>query len=61
MKTKRGDNDMDNKENIKDTANKLVTIYKESPNDYYYLKGWIHCILQREYSLQKSEKQIAGR
>ncbi|MCI6731868.1 MAG: hypothetical protein MR487_06050 [Lachnospiraceae bacterium] len=52
---------MDNKENIKDTANKLVTIYKESPNDYYYLKGWIHCILQREYSLQKSEKQIAGR
>ena len=36
-------------ENVKETAIKLGAIYKESPNDYYYLKGWIHCILQRDY------------
>ena len=49
---------MSKQENIKDTAIKLGTIYKESPNDYYYLKGWIHCILQRDYSLQKKKTVV---
>lgn len=33
---------------IKDTAIKLDTIYSQSPTDYAYLKGWIHCLLQKE-------------
>lgn len=35
-------------EDVRDTAVKLGAIYLLSPTDYAYLKGWIHCLLQKE-------------
>ena len=35
-------------EDIKDTALKLNAIRDSCPDDYFYLKGWIHCLLQKE-------------
>lgn len=35
-------------EDIKDTALKLDEIRVNSPEDYFYLKGWIHCLLHKE-------------
>lgn len=35
-------------EDIKDTALKLNEIRNYCPEDYFYLKGWIHCLLQKE-------------
>lgn len=35
-------------EDVKDTAVKLGAIYSQSPTDYAYLKGWIHCLLEKE-------------
>lgn len=37
-------------EDIKDAALKLNAIRECYPEDYYYLKGWIHCLLQKEDS-----------
>ncbi len=35
-------------EDIKDTALKLNEIHAQHPEDYFYLKGWIHCLLQKK-------------
>ena len=35
-------------EEIKDTALKLDEIRMRCPEDYFYLKGWIHCLLQKQ-------------
>lgn len=35
-------------EDVKDTALKLDEIRAHRPEDYFYLKGWIHCLLQKE-------------
>lgn len=35
-------------EDVKDTALKLAAIKVRSPEDYFYLKGWIHCLTQIE-------------
>lgn len=35
-------------EDVKDTALKLNAIRAQNPEDYFYLKGWIHCLLQKE-------------
>lgn len=35
-------------EDIKDMALKLDEIKIYCPEDYFYLKGWIHCLLQKE-------------
>ena len=35
-------------EDIKNTAFKLNEIYSQYPEDYFYLKGWIHCLLEKE-------------
>lgn len=35
-------------EDIKDTALKLDAIRTCCPEDYFYIKGWIHCLLQKE-------------
>lgn len=35
-------------EDIKDTAFKLDEIRSNCPEDYFYLKGWIHCLTQKE-------------
>jgi len=32
---------------VKDTALKLNEIRLHCPEDYFYLKGWIHCLLQK--------------
>lgn len=42
-------------EDAKDTAMKLDKIRIRCPEDYYYLKGWIHCLLQKE---EKEERVI---
>ncbi len=34
-------------EDVKDTALKLDKIRTQHPEDYFYLKGWIHCLLQK--------------
>lgn len=34
-------------EDVKDTALKLDEIRTQRPEDYFYLKGWIHCLLQK--------------
>ncbi len=34
-------------EDVKDTALKLDEIRTQNPEDYFYLKGWIHCLLQK--------------
>lgn len=39
---------------VKDTALKLEVIHTQSPTDYFYLKGWIHCLLQKEKHTQQS-------
>lgn len=43
-------------EDVRDTAMKLGIIYSQSPTDYAYLKGWIHCLLQKEDSPRKPRK-----
>ena len=35
-------------EDVKDTALKLDEIRTNYPEDYFYLKGWIHCLLQKK-------------
>lgn len=35
-------------EDVKDTALKLDEIRICRPEDCFYLKGWIHCLLQKE-------------
>lgn len=37
-----------NIEDVKDIALKLDEIRERCPEDYFYLKGWIHCLLQKE-------------
>lgn len=34
-------------EDVKDTALKLDEIRTQHPEDYFYLKGWIHCLLRK--------------
>jgi len=49
-KTKEGGGMMNAQkaEDVKNMAVKLNSIYSCCPEDYYYLKGWIHCLLQKE-------------
>lgn len=35
-------------EDIKEIALKLNAIKNSCPDEYFYLKGWIHCLLQKE-------------
>lgn len=43
-------------EDVKDTALKLNEIRTYCPEEYFYLKGWIHCLLQKEDKSNKSNK-----
>ena len=48
-------------EDVKDTALKLDEIRTQHPEDYFYLKGWIHCLLQKsklDENQRKSPKQL---
>lgn len=35
-------------EDVKDMALKLDEIRSRCPEEYFYLKGWIHCLLEME-------------
>ena len=48
-------------EDVRDTAVKLGAIYSQSPTDYAYLKGWIHCLLQKEDNTCKPRKPPVDR
>ena len=37
---------------VKDIAIKLDKIRKNNPEDYFYLKGWIHCLTQKGKNLK---------
>ena len=43
-------------EDVRDTAIKLDAIRTNSPEDYGYLKGWIHCLLWKKRGVAGSEK-----
>ena len=43
-------------DDVKDTALKLDEIRVHHPEDYFYLKGWIHCLLQKENKEQAASK-----
>lgn len=47
-------------EDVIDTAVKLNAIYSQSPTDYAYLKGWIHCLLQKEDDCKKALKLVTN-
>lgn len=46
-------------EDIKDTALKLNEIRFQYPEDFFYLKGWIHCLLQKENSKKQTYTKIS--
>ncbi len=46
-------------EDVKDTALKLDEIRTQHPEDYFYIKGWIHCLLQKA-EINKSGGQKNG-
>lgn len=48
-------------EDVRGTAMKLGAIYSQSPIDYAYLKGWIHCLLQKEDNTRKPRKPSTDR
>lgn len=48
-------------EDVRDTAVKLSAIYLQSPTDYSYLKGWIHCLLQQEDNTRKFRESPENR
>lgn len=42
---------------IQDTALKLNDIYTKCPEDFFFVKGWIHCLLRKENTIcQQSAK-----
>lgn len=43
---------------VKDTAIKLNEIRAYCPDDYFYLKGWIHCLLQKDNFFSRKEKDV---
>lgn len=49
-------------EDIKEIALKLDEIRNYYPEDYFYLKGWIHCLLRKEdrNNKQSYNEQIVG-
>jgi hypothetical protein len=51
-----GEMNIQEMEDVKDMALKLDEIRTHCPEDYFYLKGWIHYLLQKE---EKGKKQIS--
>ena len=43
-------------DDVKDTALKLDEIRVHHPEDYFYLKGWIHCLLQKDNRRRAASK-----
>jgi hypothetical protein len=46
-------------EDIRETALKLDKIYRASPENYGYIKGFIHCLLQKSKAMDE-EKRARG-
>ena len=42
-------------EDVRDTALKLNEIRIQHPEEYFYLKGWIHCLLHKK-DLESEER-----
>lgn len=56
MKSKKRSDEIMNAEkleDVKDTALKLEIIHSQSPTGYFYLKGWIDFLLQKEKCTQE--------
>lgn len=55
--------DTENREDVRETAVKLGAVYLQSPDDYYYVKGWIHCLMVKEgkADLKRICKRPSGR
>lgn len=49
--------DVKESEDIKNIALKLNEIRQNNPKDYYYLKGWIHCLSQKNFNGTNSVEQ----
>lgn len=49
-------------EDVRDIALKLDEIKTYCPEDYFYLKGWIHCLLQKEKMsiLISTDEEVKG-
>ena len=45
-------------EDVRDVAKKLKELRTKCPEDYFYLKGWIHCLLQKEESALYTQGSI---
>ena len=43
---------------IRDVALKLDEIYEVSPADYYYLKGFIHCLMKKAEEASHMDKRV---
>lgn len=50
-----------NIEDFKDTALKLDKIRAYCPEDYFYIKGWIHCLLQKDNRNNRRSCKRSGR
>lgn len=43
-------------EDVRDTALKLDEIRTQCPEDYFYLKGWIHCLSRNRGKVDQPHK-----
>ncbi len=47
-------------EDVKAIALKLDKIHSCSPEDYWYIKGWIHCLLQTKNTVDRQPRKPPG-
>lgn len=45
-------------EDVKDMALKLDAMKVRCPEDYFYLKGWIHCLSQLENEKDRQPEKV---
>lgn len=45
-------------EDLKDVAMKLEKIRNSNPENYYYIKGWIHCLSQKDKTVKKEAASL---
>ena len=46
----------DKNQDLKETALSLEEIKNHKPEEYFYLKGWIHCLLQQQKNPPSTNK-----
>lgn len=47
------------KEDVRDIAIKLDKIYMQHPEDFFFIKGWIHCLLQKEKEAGQGSQKVS--